>query len=128
MLIGVVDGSRIALLHGSKLILAGDHLQLPPTVKCKEAARSGLSQSLFDRLLRELEGQNVKCTLTIQYRMHEKIMAWSNQCLYNHQLTCHPSIQFHLLSHLPNVTTTDLTSVPIYFIDTQGLWWLEIGL
>ncbi|KAI7837886.1 hypothetical protein COHA_008373 [Chlorella ohadii] len=67
-----------ALLKGRKAVLAGDHLQLPPTVISDEAARSGLSRTLFERL-QDLWGEAASEMLTVQYRMNSSIMDWSSQ-------------------------------------------------
>ncbi|KAI8558990.1 hypothetical protein RHMOL_Rhmol04G0139300 [Rhododendron molle] len=72
----------IALLKGSRCILAGDHLQLPPTVQSTEAEKKGLGITLFERLT-DLYGDEVTSMLTVQYRMHELIMNWSSKELYN---------------------------------------------
>ena len=58
----------IPIVTGAKqLVMVGDHQQLPPVVCCKNAAKAGLGQSLFERLV--LRGQKAN-RLTIQYRMH----------------------------------------------------------
>ena len=64
-----------ALLKAPKAILAGDHLQLPPTVTSPEAERGGLGRTLFARL-HAAHGEEVARMLTVQYRMHAEIMAW----------------------------------------------------
>lgn len=63
-------------------MLAGDHLQLPPTVQSVEAEKRGLGRTLFERLA-ELYGDEVTSMLTVQYRMHELIMSWSSEELYD---------------------------------------------
>lgn len=70
------------LFQGSRCILAGDHLQLPPTVQSVEAEKKGLGRTLFERLA-DLYGDEVMSMLTVQYRMHEHIMNWSSKELYN---------------------------------------------
>ncbi|PIA53594.1 hypothetical protein AQUCO_00900281v1 [Aquilegia coerulea] len=72
----------IALLKGSRCILAGDHLQLPPTIQSAEAERKGLGRTLFERLA-GLYGDEVMAMLTVQYRMHELIMDYSSKELYD---------------------------------------------
>jgi regulator of nonsense transcripts 1 len=54
-------------LGAKQLILVGDHCQLGPVIMCKKAARAGLSQSLFERLVL-LEVKPIR--LQVQYRMH----------------------------------------------------------
>ena len=70
------------LFQGSRCILAGDHLQLPPTIQSVEAEKKGLGRTLFERLA-DLYGDEVMSMLTVQYRMHELIMNWSSKELYN---------------------------------------------
>lgn len=86
--------------------------------------------TLFDRLLgrtsseiadNELEpphAQRVLRMLTVQYRMHHKIMQWSSDELYHGRLTADASVSEHLLCQLPGVQSTELTSVPLVLIDT----------
>jgi len=88
----------IPLVKGRKWILAGDHQQLPPTVKAKEA--SELSISLFERFQAELPEDRINI-LTIQYRMHKEIMQFSNENFYDNQLKAHPSVSNHTLNDLP---------------------------
>ncbi|KAG2210293.1 hypothetical protein INT47_003278 [Mucor saturninus] len=120
----------IAAKKGRKLILAGDHLQLPPTVKSLSGANgpkvkgmstySDLSYTLFDRLL-DMYGDRIKVMLSVQYRMHEKIMRFSSQELYESQLDAHCSVASHLLSDLKNTRNSSDTSQPVVFIDTSDL-------
>lgn len=105
----------IPALVAPKLILAGDHMQLPPTVH----AASGLQQTMFDRLL-ALHGPRIKQLLEVQYRMHELIMQFPSQKLYDGRLKADEMVAHRLLADLPNVTSTDDTSTPLVFIDTQG--------
>ncbi|HET8859213.1 IGHMBP2 family helicase [Marivirga sp.] len=88
----------IPLVKGRKWILAGDHKQLPPTVKAKEA--NELSISLFERFQAELPEDRIDI-LTIQYRMHQDIMRFSNENFYANQLKAHPSVSKHSLKDLP---------------------------
>ncbi|SMG09388.1 DNA helicase, putative [Marivirga sericea] len=88
----------IPLVKGRKWVLAGDHQQLPPTVKAREA--SSLSISLFERFQQELPEDRIDI-LTIQYRMHQEIMRFSNDRFYQNQLKAHPSVKHHTLLDLP---------------------------
>jgi len=88
----------IPLVKGRKWVLAGDHQQLPPTVKAKEA--NDLSLSLFERFQQELPEDRLDI-LTIQYRMNQKIMSFSNDRFYQNQLKAHPSVKHHTLKDLP---------------------------
>ncbi|GLC34608.1 hypothetical protein PLESTM_000216800 [Pleodorina starrii] len=84
-----------ALLRARRAVLAGDHLQLPPTVVSDEAARMGLARTLFERLQRSLPGASAM--LTVQYRMNKAIMQWSSDELYEGRLTAHDSVAEHTL-------------------------------
>ncbi|CAO0803671.1 unnamed protein product [Mucor circinelloides] len=121
----------IALLKAKKAILAGDHLQLPPTIKTpikmnqpKKAKKGGLSTetdlstTLFDRLL-GMYGDKVKRMLMVQYRMHQKIMEFSSKELYDNKLVADKSVASHLLVDLPNVEESENTDVPLVMIDTS---------
>ncbi|KAE9454850.1 hypothetical protein C3L33_13239, partial [Rhododendron williamsianum] len=92
----------IALLKGSRCILAGDHLQLPPTIQSTEAEKKGLGITLFERLT-DLYGDEVTSMLTVQYRMHELIMNWSSKELYNDKVKAYPSVAAHMLHDLEGI-------------------------
>ena len=129
----------IPLLSAKKVVLAGDHLQLPPTVKSsvrksKDARTKGskdgsdkeamtgvsLEKTLFDRLL-AVHGSGIKKMLTTQYRMHEKIMQFPSDELYESKLMAGESVKARLLQDLPyEVQQTDDTKEPLVFWDTQG--------
>ncbi|XP_074320614.1 uncharacterized protein LOC141657331 [Silene latifolia] len=109
----------IALLKGSRCILAGDHLQLPPTIQSVEAEKKGLGRTLFERLA-DLYGGDIMSMLTVQYRMHELIMDWSSKELYNSKIEAHSSVAAHMLYHLEGVKETPATEATILLIDTAG--------
>ena len=128
----------VALLSAKKVVLAGDHLQLPPTIKSlnlkvlpdKSKARVevprirgekiSLETTLFDRLL-TLHGPSIKRMLTTQYRMHERIMRFPSDELYEAKLVAADSVKARLLSDLPyEVKETEDTKEPVVFWDTQG--------
>ncbi|KAF1351062.1 P-loop containing nucleoside triphosphate hydrolase protein [Delphinella strobiligena] len=126
--------SWVAILASGagKVILAGDHLQLPPTIKslnsktAKTAAKIikeddvKLETTLFDRML-NLHGEDIKRMLTIQYRMHEKINAFPSAALYESKLIAADAVKSRLLVDLPyDVEETDDTKEPLVFWDTQG--------
>ncbi|KAF3279567.1 DNA-binding protein SMUBP-2 [Orbilia oligospora] len=113
--------SLIPLARGpSKCILAGDHLQLPPTIPRTDKTSSlrKLELSLFERLIK-LHGPLIKRTLSVQYRMHEMIMKYPSIGLYDSLLLADVSVRSHLLSDLPNVIKTDETQEPLVFWDTN---------
>jgi len=122
----------IPLLSAKKVVLAGDHLQLPPTIKStpskwkpgqdkdNEKTANSLEITLFDRLL-TLHGPSIKRMLTIQYRMHEKIMRFPSDEMYKSALLAAPSVASRLLTTLPyEVEDSDDTREPLVFYDTQG--------
>lgn len=99
----------IPVLKAEKVVLAGDHCQLSPTVKSAEAARNGLSTTLLEKMA-GLYPQAVSL-LEEQYRMHEMIMGYSAAVFYGSRLTAHASVAGHLLH--PGDT-------PLAFVDTAG--------
>jgi len=86
-----------ALLKGKRAVLAGDHLQLPPTVVSDAAEKQGLGRTLFERL-HAMHGENVARMLNVQYRMNARIMRWSSDELYDGLLSAHSSVATHTLS------------------------------
>ena len=80
-----------AMLRGKKAILAGDHLQLPPTVMSDEASRAGLSETLFARAHAKWNAIGVAKMLTVQYRMNERIMRWASDEMYEGKLVAAPT-------------------------------------
>lgn len=109
----------IPLLRAGKVVLAGDHCQLPPTIVSPQAAREGLAVSLPERLIHAL-GPEISRRLTIQYRMHSCIMGFSSAEFYESTLVADASVSGHLLHDLPGVLSDLLTSTPLEFIDTAG--------
>lgn len=105
----------IPVLKSEKLVLAGDHQQLPPTIKSIEAARGGLSQTLLEKCV-TLHPEAV-VLLEEQYRMHQQIMEFSSSQFYQNKLQAHPSVANHLL--VPEET-------PLLFIDTAGCGFEEV--
>ncbi|MFL5338833.1 MAG: AAA domain-containing protein [Gemmataceae bacterium] len=121
---GIEPAAWIGLLRCDRVILAGDHCQLPPTVLSPDAARQGLSVSLLERLI-ALHGTGVARRLKVQYRMHETIMAFSSAEFYDGELEADPSVRQHLLRDLPGVAATPLTETPVTFLDTAGAGYEE---
>jgi len=89
----------IPIVKADKVIMAGDHKQLPPTILNETAERRGLSISLFERLI-ALYGSQIKSLLNVQYRMHENIMGFSNHHFYNDKLKADESVKQHTLKDL----------------------------
>ena len=109
----------IAIARGERVVLAGDHCQLPPTIVNDEALAQGLGVSLFERLMNR-SAADLSRRLSIQYRMHESIMAFSSAEFYDGDLQADPSVAGHRLCDLPNVSHAPLTETPVEFIDTAG--------
>lgn len=114
-------GCWIPLRYSQRLVLAGDHCQLPPTIVAQEAAANGLGISLLERLLQTPDrAATLARQLAVQYRMNEQIMAFSSQTFYGGALVADPSVAYHRLCDLPGVTANTLTTTPVDFIDTAG--------
>ena len=116
---GTEPSTWIPILRSGRLIFAGDHCQLPPTIISKEATQQGLGKSMMERLMQEA-GTSLSQRLTVQYRMNQAIMDFSSHEFYDATLQAHSSVIEHLLADLPNVTPNDLTASAVHFIDTAG--------
>ena len=82
----------IAIQKADRVILAGDHRQLPPTIKCPEALAGGLDRTLMQQIAENKPA--AVSLLTVQYRMCEEIMQFPNQEFYGGQLTSAPSVRY----------------------------------
>ncbi len=80
----------IAIRKAGRVIFAGDHLQLPPTVKCPDAMRGGLGKSLMETAVKNQP--EAVSLLTVQYRMAERIMRFSSDWFYDGKLKCAPEL------------------------------------
>ena len=99
----------IPILKAQKVILAGDHCQLSPTIKSNEAAKNGLATTLLEKCV-SLHPEAITL-LEEQYRMNEQIMAHSSKVFYENKLKAHHSVAKHLLFKGDS---------PLLFIDTAG--------
>ena len=81
----------IAIRRCSRVVLAGDHCQLPPTVKCYEALKGGLGKTLMERI--STQKPEVVTLLTVQYRMHEDIMRFSSDWFYHNMMQAAPEVR-----------------------------------
>ena len=106
----IEPASWIPICLAQRVVLAGDPFQLPPTVKSQRARKAGLHISLMERLI----GLQAEATslLRVQYRMHERIMGFSNQYFYGNQLQAAEEVQDRQLTY-------EIES-PLLFIDTAG--------
>lgn len=80
----------IAIGKADRVILAGDHHQLPPTIKCIEAARGGLDRTLMQKVA--ANKPETVSLLKMQYRMHEDIMRFSSHWFYQDELKAAPEV------------------------------------
>ncbi|MBD5280422.1 MAG: AAA family ATPase [Bacteroides sp.] len=99
----------IPMRRAGRVVLAGDHCQLPPTVKSFEAMKGGLGKSLMERLV-ENHPEAVSL-LTIQYRMNEEIMRFSSDWFYSGSMKAAPEVRYRgILDY----------DTPIEWIDTAS--------
>lgn len=81
----------IAIRRASRVVLAGDHQQLPPTIKCYDAMKQGLGKTLMERIV---ENQPEAVTLLkVQYRMNDAIMKFSSDWFYHGEVESHESVR-----------------------------------
>jgi len=99
----------IPILKAQKVIFAGDHCQLSPTIKSATAARNGLSTTLMEKCI-TLHPEAV-VLLNEQYRMNEAIMGYSSRVFYGNALKAHATVAHRLLFEC---------DAPFTFIDTAG--------
>lgn len=98
----------IALRRANRIVLAGDHQQLPPTIKCHEAMLGGLGETMMERIVRNQP--DTVTMLKTQYRMNEEIMRFSSRWFYGNQVESDPSVR--------NRSILDFDT-PISWIDTS---------
>ena len=100
----------IAIRRADRVILAGDHCQLPPTVKCQEAVRGGLAHTLMQTIVkRKPEAVSL---LKVQYRMNEEIMRFSSDWFYGGNLQAAPEVKYRgILDY----------DTPMVWVNTEGL-------
>lgn len=98
----------IAIDKADKVVFAGDHCQLPPTVKSMEAIRGGLDRTL----MQEIAKNKPECVtmLNVQYRMNEEIMRFPSEWFYNSQLVSAPEVKYRGILDF---------DIPIEWIETE---------
>lgn len=82
----------IPIRRASRVVLAGDHCQLPPTVKSIAALKAGLGKTLMERIVENLP--KVVTLLRVQYRMNEQIMRFSSDWFYGGKVESAPQIKY----------------------------------
>ena len=130
----------IPILKGRRLVLAGDHRQLPPTIKSSSReVQLGLGITLFERLMEKYSNQldQISRMLQIQYRMNEMISNWASAAMYSGKLLSHESVKFRRLEDLPNICKQDqsygnlcprdlsIAHATMVIVDTAGCNMLE---
>ncbi|NIK74746.1 superfamily I DNA and/or RNA helicase [Thermonema lapsum] len=100
----------IPLLKADRLVMAGDHCQLPPTVLSPAPEAQILQQTLFEKLIHAYP--EAACMLEIQYRMHPVIMEFPSQHFYKGKLQAAPTLSASIMHCAPPQVIT--------FIDTAG--------
>ncbi len=121
-------GCWIPIAKGQRLVLAGDHHQLPPTVKSEKAAREGLRETLFEKCIQRQPG--TARMLKVQYRMHAHIMGFSSEKFYGGQLVPHASVRHADLAAYDTRFNDPRFSpdLPVEFIDTAGCGYEELAI
>ena len=98
----------IPIRRVSRVILAGDHCQLPPTIKSYEALKAGLGKTLMERIVENKP--EVVALLKMQYRMNEEIMRFSSDWFYHNQVESSPDVKFRSILDL---------DIPMTWVDTS---------
>jgi len=105
--------SWIPILKSERVIFAGDHHQLPPTIKSQKAAKEGLEITLFEKAIKR---NKADVMLQEQYRMNTAIMNFSSRIFYNNELIAN--------EHVANWKIFD-EDLALEFIDTAGCAYFE---
>ena len=100
----------IPIRRASRVIFAGDHCQLPPTVKSYEALKGGLGKTLMERIVEQHPA--VVTLLTMQYRMNEEIMRFSSDWFYDNMVQSAPEVKYRSILDL---------DLPMTWIDSGEL-------
>ena len=98
----------IPIRRVSRVIFAGDHCQLPPTIKSFAALKAGLGKTLMERIV-ENHPETVTL-LKMQYRMNEEIMRFSSDWFYGNQVESAPEVKYRSILDL---------DIPMTWIDTS---------
>lgn len=109
----IEPGAWMIVPLAKKLVLAGDHNQLPPTIFSKAAALKGLNLTMMERCLDKFP----ECVihLDMQYRMNKQLMAWTNKHFYGNRLKAHESVQD---IHIKDISKICSSYPVLYFLDT----------
>lgn len=113
-----------AMLRADRIVVAGDHCQLPPTVLSSEAAKQGFQVSPMERLIGQ-SGDGCYRRLTVQYRMHDAIMRFASDRFYGGELIADESVKRRRLNDLPALAACDGDFPTLEYWDTAGAEWRE---
>ena len=100
----------IPIRKADRVILAGDHCQLPPTVKAPEVLRAGLGHTLMQTIVKNKP--DTVSLLKLQYRMNDEIMRFSSEWFYGGMLQSAPEVKYRSILDF---------DTPIEWINTEGL-------
>ena len=100
----------IAIRKADRVVLAGDHCQLPPTIKCIEAMRGGLDETLMQKIVRNKP--EAVSLLKIQYRMNDEIMKFSSDWFYHGKLKSAPEVKYRSILDF---------DTSIVWVNTEGM-------
>lgn len=100
----------IAIRKADRVILAGDHCQLPPTVKDPQALRAGLGYTLMQAIVKNRP--ETVSLLKVQYRMNDEIMRFSSDWFYGGMLESAPEVKYRSILDF---------DTPIEWINTEGM-------
>lgn len=100
----------IAIRKANRVILAGDHCQLPPVITCHEAMKGGLADTLMQKIIRN-KPQCVSL-LKVQYRMNDAIMHFSSEWFYDGKLQSAPEVKYRGILDF---------DTPVVWINTEGM-------
>ena len=98
----------IPIRRVSRVVLAGDHCQLPPTVKSIAALKGGLGKTLMERIVENKP--EVVTLLKMQYRMNEEIMRFSSDWFYGNMVESAPEVKYRSILDF---------DIPMTWIDTS---------
>jgi len=110
---GLEAATWIPILKAKKVVFAGDHFQLPPTIKSFQAGKEGLAKTLFEKVI--LRNPPAAQLLDLQYRMPEVIMGFSNEWFYQGKLKAAENTKTHQFQD----------EGPMEWIDTAGSGYSE---
>lgn len=114
----------LGVLRAGRVVLAGDHRQLPPTVLSPQAAKGGLAETAFERLIEQDSDGQVSHMLRVQHRMHPSLMHFPSREFYHERLLAHESVKAICLEDVVSFSADqEIIALPkrnLDIIDTAG--------